>query len=163
MRFLTGALLLACGATAGAQDVALTPNPTMTPRIRAALDMIKADNAWTLTQQRSICEIPAPPFHEKSRGLEMARRFRLLGYTSVRIDSIGNVIAEKTGTAAWPKLVIAGHLDTVFPEGTNVTTKVTGTRMTSPGISDDCRGLAVLLSVARAFARANVQTQGTVY
>jgi acetylornithine deacetylase/succinyl-diaminopimelate desuccinylase-like protein len=59
--------------------------------------------------------------------------------------------------------VIAGHLDTVFPEGTDVNVKVNGTRMSAPGISDDCRGLAVVLSVARAFARAKVQTKGTVY
>ena len=40
----------------------------MTPRLRAAVDLIKADNAWTLEQQRTICEIPAPPFKEQARG-----------------------------------------------------------------------------------------------
>lgn len=146
-----------------AQDMSLKANPTMTPRIRAALDMIKADNAWTLQQQRTICEIPAPPFKEKARGLEMKRRFEALGYKTVRIDSVGNVIVERRGNGSWPTLVIAGHLDTVFPEGTNVKVKVSGTRMDGPGIGDDCRGLAVLLAVARAFAKANIQTNGTVY
>src|SRR6185436_21076113 len=54
-------------------------------------------------------------------------------------------------------------LDTVFPEGTDVTVKTTGTRMKAPGISDDCRGLATLLAVAKAFARANVETKGNVF
>ena len=158
-------LLLACGATSlSAQtDAVLRANPTMTPAIRAMLDTIKADNAWTLAQQKSICEIPAPPFHEAARAREMQRRFVSLGYANARIDSIGNVIVERKGTGDWPKLVIAGHLDTVFPEGTNVKVKTAGTRMTAPGIGDDCRGLAVLLAVARAYAKTKLATTGTVY
>ena len=149
-------------ASAQDEDLLLKANPTMTPRLRAAVDIIKADNAWTLEQQRTICEIPAPPFKEQARGLEMKRRFESLGYRT-RIDSIGNVIAERRGDGTWPVLVVAGHLDTVFPEGTDVTVKTMGTRMKGPGISDDCRGLAVLLSVARAYSRAQVETKGTIY
>src|SRR5689334_12105321 len=158
------ALCLAVPASLAAQDedMFLKANPSMTPRLRAALDMIKADNAWTLDQQRTICQIPAPPFKEQARGLEMKRRFEALGYKT-RMDSIGNVIAERRGDGTWPNLVVAGHLDTVFPEGTDVTVKTTGTRMKAPGISDDCRGLATLLSVARAFARSNIESKGTVY
>ena len=141
----------------------MKPNPTMTPQIRAALDIIKADNAWTVEQQRTICQIPAPPFKEMTRALEMKRRFEALGYRNVRIDSVGNVIVERAGNGSWPTLAIAGHLDTVFPEGTDVRVKTTGTRMAGPGISDDCRGLAVVLAVARAYAKAHVATNGTVY
>ena len=82
------------------------------------LDTIKADNAWTVEQQRSICEIAAPPFKEAARGREMKRRFLALGYKNVVIDSVGNVIVERKGNGSWPTLVIAGHLDTMFPEGT---------------------------------------------
>jgi acetylornithine deacetylase/succinyl-diaminopimelate desuccinylase-like protein len=163
-RLLILAALVAAHAPLSAQeeDLFLKANPSMTPRLRAALDIIKADNAWTLEQQRTICQIPAPPFKEQARALEMKRRFETLGYKTY-IDSIGNVIAEKRGDGSWPKLVVAGHLDTVFPEGTDVTVKTTGTRMKAPGMSDDCRGLAVMLSVARAYARAQIETKGTIY
>ena len=156
-------LLLLAAASAHAQDMTMKPNPKMTPQIRAALDIIKADNAWTVEQQRTICQIPAPPFKEMTRALEMKRRFEVLGYKNVRIDSVGNVIVARAGNGSWPTLVIAGHLDTVFPEGTDVRVKTTGTRMAGPGISDDCRGLAVVLAVARAYAKAHVATNGTVY
>jgi tripeptide aminopeptidase len=126
-----------------------------------ALARIKADNAWTLDQQQSICEIPAPPFKETARGAEYKRRLEALGLT-VRIDSIGNVIAERKGTGNGPTVLIAGHLDTVFPEGTDVKVKREGTMMRAPGIGDDCRGLAVVLSVARAFQMEKVPTTGTV-
>jgi acetylornithine deacetylase/succinyl-diaminopimelate desuccinylase-like protein len=129
--------------------------------VSRALARIKADNAWTLDQQQSICEIPAPPFKETARGAEYKRRLEALGLT-VRIDSIGNVIAERKGTGNGPTVMIAGHLDTVFPEGTDVKVKREGTLMRAPGIGDDCRGLAVVLAVARAFQMEKVPTTGTV-
>jgi acetylornithine deacetylase/succinyl-diaminopimelate desuccinylase-like protein len=50
----------------------------------------------------------------------------------------------------------------VFPEGTNVTVKRDGTVLRAPGIGDDCRGLAVVLAVARAMIKGNLQTPGTI-
>lgn len=133
------------------------------PAIRAAMDRIRTDNAWTIDQQVSICEIPAPPFKEERRAAEMKKRFEALGLRNVRIDSIGNVIAERAGTGGGPVVVIAAHLDTVFPEETDVRVQRQGTLLKGPGIGDDCRGLAVLLAVAKAMGTANVQTQGTIY
>ena len=144
-------------------DAQSLPIPSSHPRVRAALDTIKAQNDWTLSQQTSLCEIPAPPFKETRRGAEYVRRLRALGLTNVRVDSVGNVVAERRGSGGGPTVVIAGHLDTVFPEATDVRVKRNGTRYSGPGIGDDCRGLAVVLAVARAFQKANVQTNGTVY
>jgi acetylornithine deacetylase/succinyl-diaminopimelate desuccinylase-like protein len=58
--------------------------------------------------------------------------------------------------------VLAAHLDTVFPEGTDVRVKREGAVLKGPGIGDDCRGLAVLLGVLRALDEAGVQTPGTI-
>jgi len=145
------------GRAAGA-----SPIPARDAKVRAALDAIRADNAWTLDQQASICEVPAPPFKEEARAAEFKRRFESLGVTNTRIDAEGNVIAERRGTGDGPTVVISGHLDTVFPEGTDVTVKREGTLFRAPGIGDDCRGLAVLLAVAKAFDAAKVATRGTV-
>jgi tripeptide aminopeptidase len=139
------------------------PIPSSNARIRAALDTIKAQEKWTVDQQASICEIPAPPYKEATRAAEYRRRLQSLGLGNVIIDSIGNVIAERRGTGGGPTVLIEGHLDTVFPEGTDVKVKRKSTALAGPGIGDDCRGLAVVLSVARAFQRAHVQTAGTVY
>jgi tripeptide aminopeptidase len=122
--------------------------------IDAILATLKSDNAWTLAQQRSICEIPAPPFKEAARAADYKRRFEAMGLPA-RIDAIGNVLAERPGNGRGPTIVLAGHLDTVFPEGTDVRVKEQGGRLTAPGIGDDCRGLAVVLAVARAYQRAN--------
>jgi acetylornithine deacetylase/succinyl-diaminopimelate desuccinylase-like protein len=152
-------VLLASAAPLAAQQPVV---PSTHSRVRAALDTLRAANEWTLGQQQSICEIPAPPFKEAARGAELQRRFQSLGLKNVRVDAEGNVIAERPGSGGGPTVVLSGHLDTVFPEGTNVTVTRTGTLLRGPGIGDDCRGLAVLLAVARAMSAAGVRTQGNI-
>jgi tripeptide aminopeptidase len=49
---------------------AAPPLPTTNAKVRAALDLIKADNAWTMQQQTELTEIPAPPFKESKRAAE---------------------------------------------------------------------------------------------
>ncbi len=130
--------------------------------LRAAIESLKTGNPWTLEQQQSICEIPAPPFKEADRAAELKHRFEALGLANVRIDGEGNVIGERQGKGSGPTVVLSGHLDTVFPEGTDVKVRREGTRFASPGIADDCRGLAVVLSVARAMNDAKITTPGTI-
>lgn len=148
-------------ATASASGQGAKP-PIENARVRAAIDAIQKENAWTLEQQVSICEIPAPPFKEATRAAELKKRFESLGLKNVRIDTEGNVIAERAGTGSGPTVLFSGHLDTVFPEGTDVKVKREGERYKAPGIADDCRGLAVLLAVARAYQEQKVETTGMV-
>ena len=129
--------------------------------VQSILATLQSDNAWTLAQQRSICEIAAPPFKETARGTEFRRRLEALGLRT-RTDAVGNVIAERRGTGNGPTVVLAGHLDTVFPESTDVKVRDSNGRMTSPGIGDNCRGLAVVLAVARAYQRANPRHPGRI-
>jgi|KBSSwiStaDraftv2_1062776.scaffolds.fasta_scaffold195857_2 tripeptide aminopeptidase len=157
-KYLPAVLLLAAASL-----VAQPTSPASNAKVRAALDLLKADNTWTIQQQIELTQIPSPPFKESARAAEYKKRLEALGLRNVRIDSIGNVIAERRGMGSGPTVVIAGHLDTVFPEGTSVTVKREGTKLSAPGIGDDDRGLAVVLAVARAFEKTGIQTNGTVY
>lgn len=132
------------------------------PAIDAALDGIRRHNEWTLAQQVELCQVAAPPFKEAARAAELKRRFESLGLRNVRIDAEGNVIGERPGLRPGPRVVLSAHLDTVFPDSVDVTVRRTGTRFAGPGISDDCRGLAVLLSVLRGMQEADVRTLGPV-
>jgi tripeptide aminopeptidase len=161
LRVTVGSFVLAA-SSAGALRAQTASAPSDNQRLVTALQVIRDDNAWTMSQQVSLCEIPAPPFGEARRGAEYRRRLAALGLRNVRVDAAGNVIGERPGTGDGPTVVIAGHLDTVFPESTDVRTRRVGGRIYGPGIGDDCRGLAVVLAVARAFQRAGVLTNGTV-
>jgi tripeptide aminopeptidase len=132
------------------------------PAVKAAIDGVKATEAQTIEDQIRFCEIPAPEFKEEVRGLELKRVFQQLGLQNVRVDKVGNVLGEYPGAAAHPHLVMAAHLDTVFPEGTNVKVKREGAVLRAPGIGDDCRGLAVIVAIVREMKKAHVQTPGTV-
>lgn len=139
-----------------------SPIPLTDPAVQRAMAAMQAQQAWTLEQQISICEVPAPPFAEERRAAEFQRRLKSFGYADAWIDSIGNVIA-RIGRGDGPVVMIAGHLDTVFPEETDVRTTRTGNRVAGPGIGDDCRGLAVVLTLAKVLKEAKLEPRGTVY
>jgi len=132
------------------------------PAVKAAFDWIPGAEARVLEDQVELTEIPAPLFKEGPRGEAIRRKFVEAGLKNVRMDKVGNVLGERPGAATRPVLVIAAHLDTVFPEGTDVRVRREGSLLRAPGIADDGRGLAVLLGVARALAHGNVQTPGTI-
>ena len=130
--------------------------------VKAALEMVRSAEPQTLEDQMRLCEVEAPPFKEGKRAELYAQLLREAGLQNVRIDREGNVLGERPGAQPRPHLVFSAHLDTVFPEGTDVTVKRDGLTFRGPGIGDDCRGLAVVLAVARALNKANVRTPGTI-
>lgn len=132
------------------------------PSVRAALGAVRRNEPAAIEQEIAVCQIPAPPFHEGARAQELQRLFSGLGLHDVRIDKAGNVIGVRPGKSAHPNLVFAAHLDTVFPEGTNVKVTRKGSELKGPGIGDDCRGLALMLAVIRALNEARVETPGTI-
>jgi len=135
------------------------------PAVKAALEAAKANEAQTIADQIRFCEVPAPSFKETARGEVLKRTFEQLGLQNVRVDKAGNVLGDYPGDAPRPRLVLAAHLDTVFPEGTDVKVKREGPGnniLRGPGIGDDCRGLAVLVAIVREMKKARVQTPGSI-
>jgi acetylornithine deacetylase/succinyl-diaminopimelate desuccinylase-like protein len=130
--------------------------------VKRALNYLKATEAETINDQIKACEIPAPTFEETQRGLHLKQRFTELGLKNIRVDAVGNVIGERPGAGTGPVLILAAHLDTVFPAGTDVKVKRNGTVLTAPGIGDDSRGLGVILGVLRGLNEAQITTQGTI-
>jgi tripeptide aminopeptidase len=152
-----------CQLTVSAQVFAQSPNQLMSStKARRALDYLKASEPETIGEQVRTCEIAAPPFKEQERASYYKQRFTTLGLKNVHIDREGNVIGERPGVNSAPTLVLAAHLDTVFPEGTDVRVKKEGAVLKGPGIADDCRGLAVILAVARSLNEAEIETRGTI-
>jgi tripeptide aminopeptidase len=127
--------------------------------VQEALDVIEALEPTTMADLISLTEIAAPPFMEEVRGRAYAELLRNAGADSVRIDEEGNVLAFRAGTIGEKTVVLGGHLDTVFPEGTDVTVKIRGDTLFAPGVGDDTRGLIVVLTVLRALEEAGVETE----
>jgi tripeptide aminopeptidase len=162
MCLLAGLVCLPTGAVAQQDAAQLGARLLQDAAIKAAVEGVHASEPQTIEDQIRLCEVEAPPFKETKRAQLYAQMFREAGLTNVRIDKEGNVLGERRGAQPRPHLVFSAHLDTVFPEGTDVTVKREGTVLHGPGIGDDCRGLAVVLAVARAMVTHNIQTPGTI-
>lgn len=130
-------------------------------RVAKALASIKANDELTLREQIEIAQIPAPSFKEQVRARDFQQRLQQLGLKA-SIDSEGNVIATRKGTGQGVTLVLSAHLDTVFPEGTDVTVQKKGNRYYGRGLADDTRGLVNVLAVLRAMQQAQIRTVGDV-
>jgi acetylornithine deacetylase/succinyl-diaminopimelate desuccinylase-like protein len=167
------AALIASGA-AHAQGSAVAPTPTQVrpavdqaytqllaaPAIKQLLDAVKADHERSIDDLRLLTEIEAPPFKEQKRAEAFLARMKALGLADARIDGEGNVIGIRRGTGNGPRLLVSAHLDTVFPAGMDVKVKERDGKLYAPGISDDTRGLAVLLSWLKVLNDNKIQTVG---
>ena len=147
-----------CAALALALRAASAEDLQSREDVKKALDYIHDHEQAQVEKQISIAQVPAPPFHEEARGKVLADEFRRVHLENVEIDPIGNVLGWRRGSS--PRtLVVAAHLDTVFPPGTDVTVKHAGARLIGPGLVDDTRGLITLLAIAEALDAASIQTQ----
>ena len=131
------------------------------PQVRAALDWFASHRAWIDDEQARLTEIPAPPFQEAERAAAVKVLLSAVGL-EVSTDKTGNVIGLLRGASDKEIVILAAHLDTVFPAGTEVKVHREKNRMLAPGISDNGAGLAALVSVARAIHEARIQPQRSI-
>src|SRR5690606_29566814 len=107
-----------------------------------------------------LVEIPSGPFMEAEISARYAELLEEAGLENVHVDEEGNVIGEWRGTNSDGNyLVVSAHLDTVFPEGTDVTVNWIGTEIHAPGSGDDKSNTAAILAFARAMTEAGIQTE----
>jgi tripeptide aminopeptidase len=160
-------LPLFLGSAAAAQSTAVNAEATVR-QIVASAPFKRASEALDAGHDRwvqdviAITEIPAPPFKEQARAKAFADMLRQRGLANVEIDQEGNVLALREGSVGGPVVVVSAHMDTVFPEGTNVKVRREGEKLHAPGVGDDSAGLATILSLIEAMNAANVRTRNPI-
>src|SRR5229473_189464 len=137
-------------------------------RIRAARHHIERTDEVTLARQAALSAVPAPTGAEGRRAARIAELFREIGLTDVAVDHAGNVhgwirtngdrstVGAQHAAPLPAPVVLAAHLDTVFGAEVDVAVERRGQRLEGPGISDNARGLAALVTVAEAMVVARV-------
>ena len=142
--------------------------PTVAQRLREseqfkqASAFIAGDYERFVRELVTLTEIPAPPFKEAQRARAFQAMLAAHGLTDVEIDREGNAMGVRRGSAGGPMLAVLAHLDTVFPEGTDVRVRRDGTKLMAPGIGDDTRGLAVMLAAIRAMDAGKFRTTSDI-
>lgn len=130
--------------------------------VAAAIACLEAKVEQTNAAMVALTEIPAPPFGEDARAEDFARRLKALGLSDVSIDAVGNVIALRRGSTGERRVAVVAHVDTVFPLETNVTVTRDGDIFKAPGIADNTRGLAAVLSVVEAMEAHDLRTEADI-
>lgn len=130
--------------------------------VKKAFELIENQRALTLADHILLTEIEAPPFKEEIRAAQFLKMMKTTGVDSIWIDEVGNVLALRKGKKGKRLIALDAHLDTVFPEGTDVKVKMRGDTLYAPGAADDTRGLAMLIRVLSAMNEAKIETEADV-
>ena len=156
-RVLLLALLVIVPGPVVAQDAAVR-RLLDSPQFAAATAFIEHDQPRFVKELIELTEIPAPPFKEARRATAYLEMLRQSGLTDVEMDEEGNVMGVRKGPGGGGMVAVVAHLDTVFPEGTDVQVKRDGTKLSAPGVGDNTRGAALMLAVIRAMNAARFET-----
>lgn len=130
--------------------------------VQDALQFLYKDDERTLREHLEMCQIPAPSYEEGEKAEYVRKKMADAGLENVHIDEVGNVLGTWRGTGNGPRIIIAGHTDTVFPRETDLTLKKEGERYSCPGIGDDTRAVAELLSLARTLNATGIRGEGDI-
>lgn len=151
------------GETASAPTIARMKTLMASPAFAKAKASLDGDWDRIVKDLIMLTEIPAPPFKEAERAKVYAGMLKAEGLADVEIDAEGNASGLRRGTdPKAPLIIIAAHLDTVFPEGTDTKVRHEGNRLAAPGVGDDTCSLAVLLAFVRALDRAGIKTKNDI-
>jgi tripeptide aminopeptidase len=126
--------------------------------MQTALDSLNGETM--IAEWIKLTEIPAPSGKEQARAAYVRGELEALGLTDVRVDELSNVSAVRKGMGGGPTIVLAAHLDTVFPLETDIKVKRDGDTLRAPGIGDDSVNVVGLLEAFRALDRAGLRTKG---
>ena len=132
------------------------------PAVQRALADL-ADYRPVLETALAVQQVPAPTFDEAERSALVFNRLQALGLSDLDVDALGNVYARRPGHASRPALLVAAHLDTVFPRATDLRLRYAGERIYGPGLGDNSTGVAGLFHLAEVLQRHDLPNQGSIW
>ena len=171
MRLQLFASLAACLALAAPLRAPLSAQP-MYPSSWDVLLLQRADvqSALILLEQRfprqveewiRIAELQGKSQQEQARGAYVQRVFEQ-EKLQVSVDSIGNITGVRKGTGGGPTIVIAAHMDVVFPPETNTKVRRSGDTLFAPGVGDNTASVANMLATLRVMNATKFTSKGDI-
>ena len=131
------------------------------PAVQKGLQYIEHTHMESIDEQIEFAMIEAPTFHEDKRAARFKEKLEAIGICDVKIDGNNNVDGFILGTER-ARILTEAHLDTVFPFGTTTEVRREGDMLYAPGIYDNARGIACLLSALRGIRISGLQLQKTL-
>ncbi len=128
------------------------------PEVKKAMARLEELVEDTIAATIRICEVEAPPFLEGPRAELVADMMRQTGLSDVHVDEGPSAVGFLPAASGrkGDALLLAAHIDTVFPAGTDVRVKREGGYLIAPGVSDNSASVAGMLTVARVLLEAGI-------
>jgi tripeptide aminopeptidase len=120
-------------------------NPKIVEKVFAVIE--RMGDALT-ARVREIAEIPSPSFHETKRAEYLIKAFPEAGLKDLTKLPRGSVLAFTKSKDYRDTLLLAAHIDTVFPAGTDLTTSIEGSTLRGPGTGDNAANVAAIITLA---------------
>ena len=154
------ALWLLAAAPLAAQNNWFQPSLLERPDVRKAMQSVDDRADGIIAEWIRLVETSSPSGKEQKRAAYIRAEMEKLGLSDIRTDDLSNVSGVRKGTGGGPLVVFAAHMDTVFPEGTDLKVKREGDILRAPGVGDDTSNLMATLELFRALDRGGVKTKG---
>ena len=132
-------------------------------KVQKALKFMEEDQDAVIDRQIELTLIPAPTYHEQKKAERMLEMCKEEGLSDWHIDEYGNWVGIRKGTGGGKTTLVEGHMDTVFALDTELKIVREDGFIKCPGIVDDTRGCAAVLSTIRALNAAGIQTKGDIH
>ena len=132
-------------------------------KVQKALKFMEEDQDAVIDRQIELTLIPAPTYHEQKKAERMLEMFKEEGLSDCHVDEYGNCVGIRKGTGGGKTTLVEGHMDTVFALDTELKIVREDGFIKCPGIVDDTRGCAAVLSTIRALNAAGIQTKGDIH
>ena len=132
-------------------------------KVQKALKFMEEDQDAVIDRQIELTLIPAPTYHEQKKAERMLEMFKEEGLSDCHIDEYGNCVGIRKGTGGGKTTLVEGHMDTVFALDTELKIVREDGFIKCPGIVDDTRGCAAVLSTIRALNAAGIQKKGDIH
>lgn len=110
-----------------------------------AIGQAFAERAVDIASQ--IARVAAPTGEEARRAQAVADLFRSQGILDVSIDEIHDVVARHPGKNSTQAVLLAAHIDTVFPRDTALEVRRDPDKGYGPGLGDNSLGVAAVILV----------------
>ncbi len=108
-----------------------------------------------LADAAALVDVASVSHHEQRIADHVEARLRSLGDGRLEVHRISNNVLARSSLGRPSRLIIAGHLDTVPPNG-NDKARVAGDTLWGLGASDMKGGLSVMLHLADSLSRSDV-------
>jgi acetylornithine deacetylase/succinyl-diaminopimelate desuccinylase-like protein len=136
------------------------------PQILHSLDAyqerIRELSEIILTNLVMVAEIPAPTFAEQRRMQFLLERFNEYQLLNCSTDEVGNALAILPGTDGDRNILVAAHMDTVFPETEDHTVLIQPGSVTGRGIGDNSMGVAAVASLPIILEQLGINLKSNV-